>query len=165
MKKQYHMLVCDGLVPSNEMDRYYLESPISGDTWELVTNDDGEEPQSVDSYHPIFELPTKDSFLVVRTAALREFEQLIVNSEDKSIKGVNESNAKTESTRKTENLLRALTAIAIDDYGYDPESLKSNAPQDIANAMSNQGVSFDVKTIRNWLKEGAALLPSKRKED
>ena len=70
-----------------------------------------------------------------------------------------------ESTRKTENLLSAFTAIAIDAYGYDPRSLKSNAPQDIANAMSNHRVSFDAKTIRNWLKEGAALLPSKREED
>lgn len=72
---------------------------------------------------------------------------------------------KQESTRKTENLLRALTAIAIDDYGYDPDSAKSCAPQDIANAISNHGVTFDPKTIRNWLKEGAALLSSNEEKN
>jgi|GEM_PF-6685424 len=85
----------------------------------------------------------------------------VTSSEFNALEAIN----KPESTRKTENLLRALTAIAIDEYGYKPESLKSNAPQDIANAMSNQGVIFDAKTIRNWLREGAALLTSKRDED
>lgn len=66
---------------------------------------------------------------------------------------------KPESTRKTENLLRALAAIAIDDYRYDSDSLKSTAPQDIADALSKRGVNFDPKTIRGWLKEGTALLP------
>lgn len=115
-------------------------------------------------YYPAAKFPY-DSILVVRTAALREFEQYVANVDDNNTERNKERIAKPESTRKTENLLRALTAIAIDDYGYDPESLKSNASQDIANAMSNQGVSFDAKTIRNWLKEGAALLPPKREED
>lgn len=67
---------------------------------------------------------------------------------------------KQESTRKTENLLRALTAIAIDAYGYSPVNAKSNVPQDIVNALSNHGVIFDQKTVRNWLKEGVSLLAS-----
>ncbi len=67
---------------------------------------------------------------------------------------------KPDSTRKTENLLRTLAAIAIDAYGYQPELPKSNAPQDIVDALSKKGLSFDPKTIRNWLKEGIELLPS-----
>lgn len=110
------------------------------------------------SYYPAGGLP-HDSVLVVRTAALSEFVQKIADEDHKDMKGAK------ESTRKTENLLRALAAIAIDDYGYDPESLKSSAPQDIANATSAQGVNLDAKTIRNWLKEGAALLPLKRHKE
>jgi|GEM_PF-5275744 len=64
----------------------------------------------------------------------------------------------SESTRKSDNLLKALAAIAIDDYGYDPKAIKSSAPDDIAKALASNGVSFDVKTIRGWLKEGAELL-------
>ena len=108
--------------------------------------------QPVESnYYPSNGLP-EDSVLVVRTSALRKFEQLIADSDNKDTKSVK------ESTRKTENLLRAITAIAIDDYGYRPESAKSTAPQDIADAISKQGVNFDPKTIRGWLKEGASLL-------
>lgn len=68
---------------------------------------------------------------------------------------------KPESTRKTENLLQALTCISMVEYGYDPTSGKSNAPTDIAKALSERGLTFDQKTIRNWLKEGANLLPKK----
>ena len=107
----------------------------------------------------------EDSVLVVRTEALRDFEQYVASLDDNNTENDKDNISKPESTRKTDNLLRALTSIAIDDYGYDPGSSKSTAPQDIANAMSNQGISFDAKTIRNWLKEGAALLPPKREED
>lgn len=67
---------------------------------------------------------------------------------------------KPESTRKTNNVLQAFTAIAIDAYGYDPKAEKSTAPQDIANALEKLGAVGNPKTIRNWLKEGAELLPS-----
>lgn len=68
------------------------------------------------------------------------------------------SNIKPESTRKTENLLQAFTAIATDAYGYDPEAAKSTAPADIARALQHHGKEIDPKTIRTWLKEGKALL-------
>lgn len=66
---------------------------------------------------------------------------------------------KPESTRKTENLLQAITSIAVDAYGYDPQSAKSTAPQDIADALAKHGKRIDAKTIRGWLKEGSELLP------
>lgn len=68
------------------------------------------------------------------------------------------SNLKPESTRKTENLLQAFTAIAIDAYGYDPEAAKSPVPADIARALQQHGKEVDPKTIRIWLKEGKGLL-------
>lgn len=72
---------------------------------------------------------------------------------------------KPESTRKTNNVLQAFTAIAIDAYGYDPKAEKSTAPQDIANALEKLGAVGNPKTIRSWLKEGAELLPSNPHKD
>lgn len=100
-----------------------------------------------ENYFAVPYLP-EDSVLVVRTAALREFEARLTAPAKKP-----------ESTRKTENLIQALTCIAIDAYGYDPQSGKNSAPKDIADAMSVRGFSKDEKTIRSWLKEGADLLP------
>jgi hypothetical protein len=71
----------------------------------------------------------------------------------------NKINPKPESTRKSENLLQALASVAIDAYGYDPQSAKSTAPQDIADALAKRGKKVDPKTIRTWLKEGNELLP------
>lgn len=75
------------------------------------------------------------------------------------------STPKPESTRKSENLLQALTCIAIDEYGYTPESEKSTAPKEIAEALNRQGKAIDPKTIRAWLKEGFELLPAKPYKD
>lgn len=72
---------------------------------------------------------------------------------------------KPESTRKSNNLLQAFTAIAIDAYGYNPKAEKSTAPQDIANALGKLGTVGNPKTIRSWLKEGAELLPHSPHKD
>lgn len=72
---------------------------------------------------------------------------------------------KPESTRKTNNVLQAFTAIAIDAYGYDQKAAKSTSPQDIANALEKLGAVGNPKTIRSWLREGAELLPSNLHKD
>ena len=74
---------------------------------------------------------------------------------------IQEKPSSNSSTLKTENLLKAIASIAIDAYGYDPSSAKSIAPKDISNALKKHGMSLDPKTIKNWLKEGLALLPRK----
>lgn len=73
--------------------------------------------------------------------------------------------AKPESTRKSNNVLQAFTAIAIDAYGYNPKAEKSKAPQDIADALTKLGAVGNPKTIRGWLKEGAELLPANPYKD
>jgi len=55
-------------------------------------------------------------------------------------------------------LLRALTAIAIDAYSYNPKDVKSKVPQEIVEAMSQHGANLGSRTIRDWLKEGTSLL-------
>lgn len=86
-------------------------------------------------------------------------------AELKSRYGVISEQPKPESTRKSENLLQALAAIAIDAYGYDPDSAKSTAPKDIADALARLGHKVDPKTIRGWLREGSELLPRKPDND
>jgi hypothetical protein len=90
---------------------------------------------------------------------LRARKEAIARILDDEMEESIEKTTKPESTRKTENLLRTVASIAIDAYGYDPESQKSNAPQDIAEALARSGHSIDPKTIRSWLKEGVTLLP------
>lgn len=137
---------------------YVLQQLLS----DLEIIEDGEKDQmlrdhAIKNYFNAHHLPS-DGILVVRLDALRKLENEIAHSSDSGI------NSK-ESTRKSENLLRALTSVAIDAYGYDPNSAKSCVPQDIVNAMSAHGINFDTKTVRNWLKEGADLLPSKTEKD
>ncbi len=72
---------------------------------------------------------------------------------------------KPESVRKVDNLLQAITCIAIDSYRYDHKQEKSNVPQQISDDISKCGKTIDTKTIRGWLKEGLALLPAKPHKD
>jgi hypothetical protein len=90
---------------------------------------------------------------------LRARKDAIARILDDEMEESTEKTTRPESTRKTENLLRTVASIAIDAYGYDPELPKSNAPQDIAEALAKSGHSIDPKTIRSWLKEGVTLLP------
>ena len=152
IEHKYQMLTDGHDVTDVCLDGVFIEEPNSLKMYRLQ---DGE------SDYPSSTLP-QDSVLVVRTAALREFEQNIADLDSrntKSTENLQSNNAKPESTRKIENLLKALTAIAMDDYGYDPKSAKSAAPQDIVDAVSQYGIDFNSKTVRGWLKEGTALLP------
>lgn len=108
-----------------------------------------------DDYYPAGGLP-RDHVLVVRTNELLRFEQSL--NKDYSVTN------KPESSRKTDNLLRAIAGIAIHAYGYNPQSSKSSAPTEIAEALSDLGHPLDPKTIRGWLNEGCQLLPSKTLE-
>lgn len=73
-----------------------------------------------------------------------------------------ESVKKPDSDRKIDNLLRTITAIAMEEYGYKTDSSKSTAPKDIADALSTHGVTVGEKTILSWLREGAQLIDSSK---
>jgi len=104
------------------------------------------------------EVTTDDRIRVARRWAI---ERILDNEGDASA----DKTTRPESPRKTENLLRAFVCIATYAYGYDPESSKSSAPQEISDALNKLGQSIDPKTIRGWLKEGAALLPPLSKKE
>lgn len=138
---------------------YLLNAELSGKcTFDSLDLDSGQTVR----FDPIFDNDRCDwgkfakkglesAHLFIRT---EEFEQLKTHTK--------QSTDKPESTRKTENLLRALTCVAINAYGYDPRSGKSLAPSDITEALSKEGFIVDPKTIRGWLKEGAELLEKKK---
>ena len=58
----------------------------------------------------------------MKTDELDSKRMLIARTADNEIEESIEKTTKPESTRKTENLLRTVASIAIDAYGYDPES-------------------------------------------
>lgn len=65
---------------------------------------------------------------------------------------------KPESTRKSENLLQTLTALAMVKYNYIPIAEKSTVPQELSDLLAKKGVLITPQTIRGWLKEGTSLL-------
>jgi hypothetical protein len=72
---------------------------------------------------------------------------------------------KPESIRKVDNLLQAIAGIAIYSYKHDVKSANSKIPQDIADDISKSGKTIDVKTVREWIKQGVALLPARPHKD
>lgn len=68
------------------------------------------------------------------------------------------NNPKPESTRKSENLLLTLAAIAMVKYRFIPSDEKSKIPQEISDDLAKKGASVTAQTIRGWLKEGVMLL-------
>lgn len=61
--------------------------------------------------------------------------------------------------REMASLARLLTAIAMEDYGYRPESLRSPIPREFQDITYRQGLSVSQDTIRKYLRIGAKYLP------
>ncbi len=104
----------------------------------------------------------EDSILVVRTDALRAFEQLIANNEQ-------ERNTITCSTPNTSDLseterntmLKLIIGMAIHAYSYDPKSNKNTATGDkngIRAKLQMHGININDDTIRKYLTEAKKLL-------
>jgi hypothetical protein len=114
-------------------------------------------------YYPAGGLP-EDSVLVVRTDALREFEQLIADNEHgKNSMTCTASNKSELSESERNTILKLIIGMAIDAYGYDPESNKNTATGNnhgsIKAALERVGLSADEKTIIKYLKEAVVRYP------
>lgn len=70
-----------------------------------------------------------------------------------------------ESTRKIENLCRAIACLAIDAYGYNPNDSKSPIPRELSEMMNAQ-FNFDIseRTIREWIKEGTKIIETNKRK-
>ena len=61
--------------------------------------------------------------------------------------------------REIASLAKLLTAIAIEEYGYDPASRRSPIPREIQDIADRLGLSVSQDTIRKYLQIGAKYLP------
>ncbi|MDD1622642.1 MAG: hypothetical protein LUQ11_14290, partial [Methylococcaceae bacterium] len=116
---------------------------------------------------PIYRTASKlpeDCFLVVRTKALRAFEQHI--SEEGPEENTTSANCDNkpdllETERQT--LLKLVLGMAIDAYSYNPDANKNKATGEnngsIKAALDRLGISVDADTIRKYLNEAKGLLP------
>ena len=60
---------------------------------------------------------------------------------------------------------RIITAIAIEEYGYNPDALRSPIPKEIEGIMSRLGLEGSAETVLKYLKIGASDLPEDWRKD
>lgn len=110
-------------------------------------------------YVPSNQLP-QDSILVVRTEALREFEQLIAdNEQESSTTTCNNKSELSETERNT--MLKLIIGMAVDAYGYDPDSSRNSATGDkngISAKLQARGINIDADTVRKYVNEARNIL-------
>lgn len=63
--------------------------------------------------------------------------------------------------KEKETLLKLIAVLASDGYGYDPTQKKNPLHAEIQKAGDLLGISFDVDTVRKWLKKASDFLPPK----
>lgn len=87
------------------------------------------------------------------------FELLIryhVNSNETSIWP--QKNAKSNK-REIDKIAQLITAVAIVEYGYDPDAKRSPIPKEISDLAAEMGLEIHPDTIRKYLRIGADFLP------
>lgn len=104
------------------------------------------------NYYPRGGLPD-DCVFVVRTTALRDFEQSI-NDEPANVN-------KPLTTIERDSLLKLVIGMAIKGYSYDPTAKKNSAVAEIAADLTLLGLQLGDDTIRKYLKQGNEHLPAK----
>lgn len=63
--------------------------------------------------------------------------------------------------KEKETLLKLVAVMASTGYGYDPTQKKSPIPSQIQKDADLLDISFDVDTVRKWLKKASEFLPPK----
>ena len=61
--------------------------------------------------------------------------------------------------RVKDTLLKMIIGMAIDSYGFVPTQARSPFPGELSGILIGQGLDVTDETIRNYLKQAAALLP------
>ncbi|MHB8165291.1 MAG: hypothetical protein ACYDDT_00710 [Sulfuricella sp.] len=105
-----------------------------------------------DNYYPAGGLPV-DTVLVVRTDALRKFEETINDTPTNMNKPL--------TTSERDSLLKLVIGMAMKGYSYDPNAKKNSAVADIAADLALLGLPLGDDTIRKYLKQGNEQLPAK----
>lgn len=99
--------------------------------------------------------PSRDDVFVVRTSALRDFiDSMVQPIADKPL-----------TTTERNTLLKLVIGMAIKGYCHDPCAAKSSAAQEIANDLAALGIRIDDGTVRKYLKQAAEnVLPTKQRQ-
>lgn len=93
------------------------------------------------------------------TAELRE-----VTEERDKLKIISSSLSDQISERERQTVLKLIIGMAIKGYCFDPAASRNSAASEIVSDLALLGISIDDDTVRKWLKEAAALLPSQRQD-
>ncbi len=101
-----------------------------------------------DNFYPRGGLPD-DSVIVVRTTALREFEQSFGAPQDED---------RPLSSRERDTLLTLIAGMAKEGYKHDPTNKAKSAVSEILADVQKAGLSISDQTIRDKLKDAWGLL-------
>lgn len=108
------------------------------------------------SYYPMSGLPD-DAVLVVRTAALTDFQERLAQPTVGRSLGDGQL-----STRERDTLLKLVIGMAVEAYRHDPDAARSPTPGEIAADLEKHGLSMTDDTVRKYLKEAATTVLPKR---
>lgn len=67
--------------------------------------------------------------------------------------------------REVASMARLILAIAIEEYGYQPGSLRSPIPKEIADIAAEHGIAITPETVRKFLLIGARHQASDKEDD
>lgn len=109
----------------------------------------------------------RDRTLDIAKELVERFDQELAQSAPATLDDVDEQappprvswgQEKPLSTREKDTLLKMIIAMAVDQYGYNPSSTRSDVSARIREDLSELNLSLDEDTIRDKLKAAAALL-------
>lgn len=61
--------------------------------------------------------------------------------------------------REIDKIAQLFTALAIDNYGYDPGKARSPIPGEIVSLAADMGLEVSDETVRKYLRVGASFIP------
>lgn len=105
-------------------------------------------------------IPADDLLKWIRTVDLEVHAQALnVLERFHGCEGVPTRKTQREDPRAVRAVARILTAIAIEEYGYDPKSPRSPIPNEILGIMDRLGLQGSAETVLKYLRIGSADLP------
>ena len=107
------------------------------------------------NFYPGGGLPA-DAVLVVRTAALEEFQASLADAADER------GNRTDISTRERSTLLKLVISMAMEGYKYSPEAARNSAVAEITADLAKHGLDVSDDTVRKYLKEATKTVLAKK---
>lgn len=164
-----------GLEPSPQLDKHLQATPASLETLDesirkegmlrasLVSSARGIEDISgnISAEHAhewlqTIEIDVPDGFRKALELAWRRLTPKEAQEKNQQHIEVGESNG--PDSREMRSMARLLTAIAIEEYGYNPNARRSPLPNQLEGICDQNGLGVSAETIRKYLRLGAKLI-------